>query len=215
MENTSDESVGAEKLLSWALKDDLSSQGGHLAIAARIVVTASQFPDATSGSVRLPAAKAFAGAPPGSLRAALIAAKHETASICELCASSACGDAKGVDGRYPAATGAASFVAGRGDEDAGWAPQKTAKKGNEVWASACRTAILRAIVDDGEVTELLELPARASRPCESLLVLCAVTNGGSAAADVAQRWCSPVKRLGVPSLGARCSSLCRLSRASG
>ena len=148
MENTSDESVGAEKLLSWALKDDLASQGGHLAIAARIVVTASQFPDARSGSVRLPAAKAFAGAPPGALRAALIAAKHETASICELCASAACGDAKGVDGRYPAATRAASFVAGRGDEDSGWAPQKTAKKGNEVWASACRTAILRAIVDD-------------------------------------------------------------------
>ena len=104
VENTSDESVGAEKLLSWALKDDLSSQGGHLAIAARIVVTASQFPDATSGSVRLPAAKAFAGAPPGALRAALIAAKHETASICELCASSASCDTEvrmGGTGRRP------------------------------------------------------------------------------------------------------------------
>ena len=142
VENTSDESVGAEKLLSWALKDDLSSQGGHLAIAARIVVTASQFPDATSGSVRLPAAKAFAGAPPGALRAALIAAKHETASICELCASSACGDAKGVDGRYPAATGRRVVCRRKRRRGRGLGPAKTAKKGNEVWASACRTAIL-------------------------------------------------------------------------
>ena len=188
VEGKSDEKVGAEKLLHWALEDDLAQSlaYAHLACAARVVVAASQFPDATSGCIRLPAAKALSSAPPGALRAALVASKDDTAAICELCASAACGDAKGVDGRYPAATGAASFVAGRGDEDAGWAPAKTAKKGTEVWAVSCRAAILRALVDDGDVNVLLELPARASRPCEALLVLCCVAQGGASAAAVAQ-----------------------------